>query len=44
MTAAILPPKVLFVDDDRSMRVAFANAARALGVEAHVAASGGQAI
>jgi len=44
MTAAILPSKVLFVDDDRSMRVAFANAARALGVEAHVAESGEQAI
>jgi diguanylate cyclase (GGDEF)-like protein len=44
MTEAILPSKVLFVDDDRSMRVAFANAARALGVEAHVAESGGQAI
>jgi two-component system, cell cycle response regulator len=44
MTEAILPSKVLFVDDDRSMRIAFANAARALGVEAHVAESGGQAI
>lgn len=44
MTHAILPAKVLFVDDDRSMRIAFANAARALGVEAHVAESGGQAI
>ena len=44
MTPAILPSKVLFVDDDRSMRVAFANAARALGVEAHVAESGRQAI
>jgi two-component system, cell cycle response regulator len=44
MTDAILPSKVLFVDDDRSMRVAFANAARALGIEAHVAASGGQAL
>jgi two-component system cell cycle response regulator len=44
MTEAILPSKVLFVDDDRSMRIAFANAARALGVEAHVAESGRQAI
>jgi len=44
MTPAILPSKVLFVDDDRSMRVAFANAARALGVEAHVAESGAQAL
>jgi diguanylate cyclase (GGDEF)-like protein len=44
MTPAILPSKVLFVDDDRSMRVAFANAARALGIEAHVAESGGRAL
>jgi two-component system cell cycle response regulator len=44
MTEAVLPSKVLFVDDDRSMRIAFANAARALGVEAHVAESGRQAI
>ncbi len=44
MTAALLPSKVLFVDDDRSTRVAFANAARALGVEATVADSGGQAL
>jgi two-component system, cell cycle response regulator len=44
MTAAILPSNVLFVDDDRSMRIAFANAARALGVEAQVAESGGRAI
>src|SRR5215207_5629992 len=44
MTEAILPSKVLFVDDDRSMRIAFANAARALGIEAHVAGSGAQAI
>lgn len=44
MTPAILPAKVLFVDDDRSMRIAFANAARALGVEAHLAESAGHAI
>lgn len=44
MTPAILPSRVLFVDDDRSMRIAFANAARALGVEAHLAESAGQAI
>jgi two-component system, cell cycle response regulator len=44
MTDDILPPKVLFVDDDRSMRIAFANAARALGVESVVAESGGQAL
>ena len=44
MTDAILPSKVLFVDDDRSMRIAFAHAARALGIEAHVAESGVQAI
>lgn len=44
MTSAILPSKVLFVDDDRSMRIAFANAARALGVDASVAESGGEAL
>jgi len=44
MTDPILPSRVLFVDDDRSMRVAFANAARALGVEAVVAESSAHAI
>jgi two-component system cell cycle response regulator len=44
MTLSVLPHKVLFVDDDRSVRVAFANAARALGVEATLAESGGQAL
>jgi len=44
MTDPILPNRVLFIDDDRSMRVAFANAAHALGIEATVAESGGKAL
>lgn len=41
---ARLPNNVLFVDDDYSMRVAWGNAARALGIEATLAESGWQAL
>jgi len=44
MSTATLPNRFLFVDDDRSMRVLFANAARAIGTQAVLAESTGQAI